>query len=54
MGESWEIKRILRLGGLVMVEVCMHKFGDICKSVLNVSLFYEIVMLYSFIQFMKL
>ena len=27
-----------------MVELYMHKFGDICKSVLNISLFYEIVM----------
>ena len=37
-GESWEIKRILRLGGLVIVEVCMHKFGDICKSVVKIFL----------------
>ena len=32
-------KRTLRLGGLVIVEGCMHKFGDFCKSLLNISLF---------------
>jgi len=46
-------KRTLRLGGLVIVEVCMHKLGDFCKSVLNISMFYEIVMLGFIMQFMN-
>ena len=36
-----------------MVEVCMHKFGDGCKSVFNISMFYETVILWLIMQFMN-
>ena len=52
-GVSSRDKRTLRLEGLVIVEVCMHKFGDFCKSVLNISPFYEILMLWFIMQFMN-
>ena len=32
-------KQTLRLGGLVIVEVCMPNVGDFSKSVINISLF---------------
>ena len=47
-------KRTLRLGGLVIVEVCMHKSGDCCKFVFNISMFYETtVILWFLMQFMN-
>ena len=52
-GVSSGDKRTLRLGGLVIVEVCMHKFGDFCKSVLHISLFYDCVMFWFIMQLMN-